>query len=87
MPDKLEEKVWQILFDARDILAVNKDEGKQDALADIAKEVVALFKKSPVDLNELLFRCDHCGEILIPKVDENNDEEILIEPCNCISDD
>ena len=39
-----------------------------------------------VDLNELLFKCDHCGEILIPKVDENNDEEILIEPCDCILD-
>jgi hypothetical protein len=37
----MEEQVWQILFDARDVLAVNKGEGKQDALADIAKEIVA----------------------------------------------
>ena len=43
-PDDFEERVWQILFDARESLAVNKGEGKQDALADVAREIVALCR-------------------------------------------
>lgn len=46
----------------------------------------APLEEEVLDLNEFSFRCKHCGERLIPEVDEMNDEEVLIEPCDCILD-
>lgn len=46
-PEGPEEKVWDILFDAREVLEANRDEGWQDALSDIARRIVRLQKQRP----------------------------------------
>ena len=82
MSNTLSRDVRKILWDN-----IKPNQGGSWFDIDTALEaILALLKKSPIDLNELSFKCDHCGEILIPQVDENNDEEILIEPCDCLSD-
>jgi DNA-directed RNA polymerase subunit RPC12/RpoP len=43
-------------------------------------------KEKVLDLNEFSIRCDHCGKTLIPVVDDINDEEVLVTPCDCILD-
>ena len=41
----------------------------------------------PLNLDDLNLRCELCGEILIPRVDRDADDEIImIEPCDCILD-
>ena len=40
---ELSEKVWQVLFDGKEALKFNKDEGSQDALADLARKITSLL--------------------------------------------
>ena len=35
---------------------------------------------------DLVFMCKECGDILDAEVDDTNDEDVLISPCDCIKD-